>query len=368
MSPPVLENVPLAPRTTLGVGGPARYFAEAENEAELERLVAFARERDHAILVLGGGSNLLVADRGFDGLAVRLRGRRVEATRTPGGVSLVVEAGHGWDDLVALAVDEGWAGLECLSGIPGNVGAAPMQNIGAYGQEIAAALHRVRALDVGEGSFCDLDVGDCGLGYRTSHFKERWRGRYVITAVELRLLPGGDPTVRYPELAARLRQQGHANGPTLADVRAATLAIRRGKSMVLDENDPNRRSAGSFFTNPLVDAGLADAVADQAERMQSGGAESMPRFAQPDGRVKLSAAWLIERCGFSRGYRRGRAGLSSRHVLAVINRGGARAEDLVELAAEVRTRVADTFGVVLSPEPVLVGFEAEELALLTTAP
>jgi UDP-N-acetylmuramate dehydrogenase len=300
--------------------------------------------------VLGGGSNVVVADEGVDGLVVRmaLRGVRVEA----GGDRVVVRAAAGepWDALVALAVARGWAGVECLSGIPGLVGATPIQNVGAYGQEVSETIRAVRALDCATGRVHTLDPGQCAFGYRDSRFKSAEADRWVVLAVEYRLAPGGAPAVRYAELAEHLETRG-IRRPTLADVRASVLAIRRAKSMVLEPGDENRRSCGSFFTNPVVSAELADRVQALV------GDPAMPRWPQPDGRVKLAAAWLIERAGFPRGYRQGPVGLSTRHALAIVAHEGASARDVVALARRLQAAVEARFGIRLTPEPVFWGVQ-----------
>jgi UDP-N-acetylmuramate dehydrogenase len=362
--PPLTENTPLASHTTLGVGGPARYFAEYEDETRLRELLTFAQEGGHPLLILGGGSNLLVSDRGFEGLVIRPRSSGLRVEESSDRVGVWVSAGHDWDALVAFAVERGWAGIECLSGIPGQAGAAPMQNIGANGQEVAECLRAVRVLEIASGEDRWIAAEDCAFGYRTSHFKTTWQGRYVILELELALTPDGVPTVRKADLQARLQGRLASAEPSLQEVRNTTLELRREKSMLLEDSNPNRRSAGSFFTNPVVEAELADQVAEQAARLRPDRG-SMPRFAQSDGRAKLSAAWLIETAGFSRGYQRGPAGLSTAHVLALVNRGEAKAADLVALALQVKRTVTDTFGVTLTPEPVLVGFEPEEIAELT---
>jgi UDP-N-acetylmuramate dehydrogenase len=347
------EGVPLAPHTTLCVGGPARHFAEATTEAEVADALGWARARALPVLVLGGGSNLLVADRGFDGLVLRARLRGLTVESHGGEVVVTAGAGEAWDDVVARAVAEGWAGLECLSGIPGDAGATPVQNVGAYGQEIADTLAFVRAVDRATGAAVILDRAHCGFGYRDSVFKREDAGRFVITAVGYTLRRGGAPELRYAELARRFADTA---APSLADVREAVLALRRSKSMVLDPADENGRSAGSFFTNPVV-------AAAEAERLAAAHVD-LPRFPAPGGQVKLSAAWLIERAGFPRGTHDGPVGISTKHSLALVNRGGATAAALVAFAAKVREGVRARFGVTLAPEPVLVGFRPEELAAL----
>ena len=304
-------------------------------------------------LVLGGGSNLVVADRGYPGLVLKLdaRGRRVTPDRDH--VQVRVEAGHDWDELVAWAVAEDLAGIECLSGIPGRVGAAPMQNIGAYGQEVAGSLVEVEAVELTSGATHTFPADACELGYRTSRFKHRERGRWIVTAVTLRLQRGGSPVLRYAELVRRSAELGPT--PTLQQVRALVLAIRRSKSMVLDPADPDARSAGSFFTNPIVDDATADEVRARAARR--GITSDVPAWSMPTG-TKLAAAWLIERAGFGKGWGDGPAGLSTKHTLAIVNRGGATAADVLRVAATVRRGVRDAFGVTLVPEPVFVGFDA----------
>ncbi len=355
------EHVPLAPLTTLRVGGPARWLVEAATEAEVSDALAFARARALPTLVLGGGSNLLVADRGFAGLVLRVRcsGVRVETQ----GRTVLLDAGAGepWDTIVARAVASGWAGIECLSGIPGDVGATPIQNVGAYGQEVAETVVRVRAVDRATGGVVELDGAGCGFGYRDSVFKREARDRYVIVAVRFALRAGAAPTLRYAELAARFAGRADGDHPSLAEVRDAVLALRRAKSMVLDPGDENGRSAGSFFTNPTVDAAALPGVRERAAATLGPG-EAMPEFPAAGERVKLSAAWLIERAGFHKGTSDGAVGISTRHALALVNKGGATAAELVAFAARVRAGVAARFGVALVPEPVLVGFLREETA------
>ncbi len=352
-SPMVLrENVPLAPFTTLGVGGPARFFVEAEDEVQVVNALEFASLRNLPVFVLGGGSNLVVADSGFQGMVVRiaLRGIRQE---TAGRI--VAAAGEDWDSLVRLCVGQGLAGIECLSGIPGTVGGTPVQNVGAYGQEVSEVIASVRVLERKTPKTLDLDNAACGFSYRTSLFNGSERDRYVVLAVAFQLHPGAGPRIAYPELQRRF--EGRTVRPTLADVRAAVLRIREGKSMVLRTGDPDSKSAGSFFKNPIVsesDARFAEEAA--MSRASSKESSNMPCYPMGDGRVKLSAAWLIEHAGFSRGYCRGQAGLSSKHALAIINRGGATAGEILALMAEIQAAVDGLFHVKLVPEPVFVGF------------
>ena len=334
-------DVPLAGLTTLRLGGPARRLVDAETDEDVVSVVRDCDARGEPLLVLGGGSNLVVADSGFDGTVLQVATRGVEtAADAPHGLTFA--AGVDWDHAVALAVQEGYAGLEALSGIPGRAGAAPIQNVGAYGQEVAQTFARARVLDRRTGDVVELGPPQCRFGYRDSVFKHT--DRYVVLAVALTLEHSrlGAP-VRYAELARRL---GVEVGERVlaADVRDAVLELRRGKGMVLDPDDHDTWSAGSFFTNPLLDAEAAAALPDDA-----------PRWPERDGRVKTSAAWLIERAGYGKGYGERAAQVSGKHTLALTNRGGATADDLLALAREIRDGVRERFGVTLVNEPVLVG-------------
>jgi UDP-N-acetylmuramate dehydrogenase len=285
--------------------------------------------------------------------------RGVTVRPGPDRVVVMAEAGEPWDALVTSAVENGWAGLECLSGIPGLVGATPIQNVGAYGQEVCETVTEVEALDLRTGRRERLSAAECGFTYRDSRFKSADKGRFVVLRVTYALRPGGRPAVRYAELARHVEEKGLAE-PSLSDVREAVLALRRRKSMVLDPADPDARSVGSFFTNPIVPAATADALEDSLRQqglLREG--ERPPRFPARDGMVKLSAAWLIERAGLAKGYRRGNVGLSSRHTLAIVNRGGAVAAEVMALAREVRDRVRARFGITLVPEPVFVNLSLD---------
>jgi UDP-N-acetylmuramate dehydrogenase len=308
------------------------------------------READAAgtpLLLLAGGSNVVIADEGFDGLVLRIATRGIERGLQDGAVRLSVAAGESWDELVAGAVADGLVGVECLAGIPGSVGATPIQNVGAYGQEVSETIASVRVLDRRSGAVVELAPEQCGFGYRTSAFK-RAPGEHVVLAVEFVLARAEQSApVRYGELARALGVElGHS---ARADaVREAVLGLRRGKGMVLDPADPDSVSAGSFFTNPILEADAFAALEHRA-------GERPPTFPEPDGRVKTSAAWLVERAGFRRGYGDGRAGISSKHTLALVNRGGATTAELVALAREIAAGVQQRFGVELVPEPVFVG-------------
>ncbi len=338
------HDVPLAGLTTLGVGGPARLLIESRDADEAAAAVAEADAQGLPLLLLGSGSNLLVGDGGWDGLVLRSVDREGSETMDEEGlVQLRFGAGLGWDELVARAVASGWSGIEALSGIPGSLGAAPVQNIGAYGQELVEVVEEVEVYDRERRERRTLAAAECGFAYRHSLFKET--ERYVLLSVCLRLRrdPLSAP-IRYAELAGMLDLPLGARAP-LAEVREAVLGLRRRKGMVLDASDPDTRSAGSFFMNPVLDAAAAAALPVGA-----------PRWPQADGRVKTSAAWLIEQAGFGRGYSGGRAhvSLSTKHTLALTNRGGATASELIDLAREVRAGVQARFGLGLVPEPRLV--------------
>jgi UDP-N-acetylmuramate dehydrogenase len=336
-------DVALAPLTTLKLGGRARHFVLAQNEDDLAEALAWASREGLPTFVLGGGSNVVIPDVGVDGLVVALGMLGTRCERTPEHCLVAVAAGESWDGLVSWSVQEGLAGLECLSGIPGLVGATPIQNVGAYGQEVSETIQRVRAFDREERRFVTLDGSACEFGYRDSRFKGRDKDRFVVTEVTFALRPDGQPALAYPELKRAL---GGASA-TLAEVRDKVLALRRAKSMVLSEGDENARSCGSFFVNPVVEAATADLA-------QAGlGRPDMPRFPQADGRVKLSAAFLIENSGFTKGLRRGNVGISSRHALALVCHAGASAAELMTFAAEVQAGVQERTSVRLTPEPAL---------------
>lgn len=339
----------LSARTTLRIGGPARAHATFDSADSLRPHL----EAGGPVLLLGGGSNLVVADAGFPGTVLESTDASIVEEPDGDGVLWRVGAAHDWDALVRTAVERGLAGLECLSGIPGRVGAAPIQNIGAYGQEVVETVEAVEALEVATGRVERIPRDACAFGYRTSRFKHAEAGRWVVLAVWFRLRPG-PPTLRYAELARRAEEEGAAS---LAAVRDLVLSIRRGKSMVLDPSDPDARSAGSFFTNPV----LPDI--SQVEAASDGPVPQWP----VDGGTKLAAAWLIERAGFHRGWGDGPAGLSSKHTLAIVNRGGATAADVLDVAMRVRRGVRDRFGVTLVPEPVFVGFHSDDPTLVLDA-
>jgi UDP-N-acetylmuramate dehydrogenase len=343
-----LTEVSLADLTTLRLGGPARAVLRPDTEAELVDVVRTLDRAGSPLLLVGGGSNLVVADAGFAGTVVLVRTRCVdERNLADGGLELTAAAGEPWDELVAGTVEAGFGELAALSGIPGLVGAAPIQNIGAYGQELADVVRSVRVLDRRTGTVRDLAPADCGFGYRDSRFK-RDQGLAVL-AVNMHLTTADQP-VAYAELANALGLRVGASAPP-GPVRAAVLALRRGKGMVIepDDPDPDTRSAGSFFTNPVLRGEDATLAALQAQH------PDLPTYPAAEGNVKVSAAWLIERSGFTKGYGHGDARISAKHTLALTNRGRASTAELLALAAEIVAGVRDRFAITLTPEPVLIG-------------
>jgi UDP-N-acetylmuramate dehydrogenase len=344
----------LADLTTLRLGGPAGRLVEARTE---EDVVAAVREADAAgdpLLVLAGGSNVVVADDGFPGIVVLMGTRGFERRDEDGRAVLDVQAGEPWDPFVARCVEDGLAGVECLSGIPGSVGATPIQNVGAYGQEVAETITAVRVLDRRTGEVEELSAEACGFGYRTSVFK-RTPGRWVVLAVRFALLDSGRSLpLRYGELTRAVGVEAGATAP-LGDVREAVLELRRGKGMVVDPDDPDSVSAGSFFTNPILEAGEFARLQERA-RERVGPDADVPGWPEPDGRVKTSAAWLIEHAGFTKGHGDpATIAISAKHTLALTNRGAGTTALLVALAREVALGVHEAFGVDLHPEPVFVG-------------
>jgi UDP-N-acetylmuramate dehydrogenase len=343
----VFEEVPLAPYTTFQIGGPARWFAEALSEDDIASGIAFARERKLPLFILGGGSNLLVSDAGFPGLVLRIALRGIASTEESGRSIISAAAGEDWDGLVAYAVAADLAGVECLSGIPGTVGGTPVQNVGAYGQEVSQTIVTVRAFDREMGRFVDLPASDCGFSYRRSIFNSSQRERYVVSRVHYALRKDAPANFVYADVA-RYFAARNVTAPTLAEVRDAVRSIRAQKGMLLVPGDADCRSAGSFFKNPVVPASTLDSLALELKVEK----HSIPAYPAQQGEVKLSAAWLIERAGFAKGYALGNAGISSRHTLALVNRGGASATEVTALRDKVIAAVASRFAVRLEPEPV----------------
>jgi UDP-N-acetylmuramate dehydrogenase len=340
------QHVSLAPFTTFEIGGPARWFAEAATEADIEAAIEFASARKLRLFVLGGGSNLLVSDGGFDGLVLRicLRGVQVE------GAAVSAAAGEDWDALVARSVEAGLAGMECLSGIPGTVGGTPVQNVGAYGQEVSRTIRTVRVFDRTARSWMDLSNAECGFAYRHSRFNQGPdRDRFIVSRVTYALEANAPAAVTYADLKHYFKNEG-VTGPSLEQVRAAVLGIRLGKGMVVTGENPERRSAGSFFKNPIVSASELPRIAAAVSVEE----QEVPRYAAGPGEVKLPAAWLLERAGFVKGHRQGAAAVSTRHTLALTNQGGATAADIAALRDAIQSRVRQLFGISLEPEPVWV--------------
>jgi len=337
------EHVPLAPYTTFKIGGPARWFAEASTEAEILEAIDFARTRSLPLFTLGGGSNLLVSDAGFPGLVLRIALTGSEHVAD----TFRVAAGEDWDSFVSHVVDANYAGIECLAGIPGTVGGTPVQNVGAYGEEVAETIAAVRVLDLATLQFEDLSPEDCGFSYRRSIFNSTDRGRYIVTRVDYALRKNGNPRVAYADL--REYFSGSAE-PSLAEVSAAVRKIRHQKGMLIVPGDPDCRSAGSFFKNPVVSVDHYSQIAAQH-------AAEVPHYPAANGQIKLPAAWLVEQAGFHKGYSLGHAGISSRHTLALINRDNAKANDILALRDRIVTAVQRKFRIRLEPEPVLLGPE-----------
>jgi UDP-N-acetylmuramate dehydrogenase len=352
-------NVPLALLGTLGIGGAARWFLRAEHADDVAAARTWCDEQNISWFVLGGGSNVVIADRGFDGLVLQIGMRGTTISRDGEDWLIAAGAGESWDGVVHMAVDRGLAGIECLSGIPGTVGGTPIQNVGAYGQEVSSTIEQVIVYDCADRTVRSMSAAECGFSYRMSRFKSTDEGRFVVCETMFRLRPG-PPTATYADVAEYL-ERSKVSSPTLAVVRNAVLNIRRSKGMVVDARDPDSRSVGSFFMNPVV------TEADR-ERVASIAGERPPGFATHDGRVKIPAAWLIERSGFTKGYVDGAVGISTKHPLALVNRGGATAADVLRLARTVKQGVGDRFGVWLRPEPIFVGFDDDpDVDFLTKA-
>jgi UDP-N-acetylmuramate dehydrogenase len=365
------ENKPLAPFTTFGIGGPASWFVEATSEDEIVEAAAWARERGIQLFVLGGGSNLLVSDAGFNGLVLRIGLKDISVAEQPLEASHTIyqaAAGEDWNDCVERTVQDGCAGVECLAGIPGTVGGTPVQNVGAYGQEVSSSIARVRAYDLQTRAFVEFTAAECAFSYRRSRFNSTDRGRYIVTRVDFQLIPNGAPTLKYADLQRAFADRlSDAPPPTLVEVAAAVRRVRQNKGMLLVEGDPDCQSAGSFFKNPLV-------TEEQLRRIAATvpAAQAPPRFpagpeAEP-GLVKVPAAWLIEQAGFSKGYTLGAAAISSKHTLALVNAGiagksgspaarrTATADEILALARQIGDAVEAKFHIRLQMEPVLLGF------------
>jgi UDP-N-acetylmuramate dehydrogenase len=344
------ESVPLAPLTTLGIGGSARFFVKAESARDVEQAVALARAKKLPLFVLGRGSNLVISDRGWDGLVLQIGIPGID--EASGQRKGVLEAGAGvdWDTFVAHCTSRNYAGVECMSGIPGSVGGTPVQNVGAYGQEVSETVVSLLAFDLATDAIRTLDAVECEFSYRTSIFNSSQRGQFIILRVTYALVPDGNPSLRYDDL-----QKYFAGGdrtPTLSETRQAVRQIRASKGMLISPGEPDNRSAGSFFKNPLLSRSQHEELTRRAAERNM----QVPSYPALSQQKKVSAAWLVENAGFSKGYRHGRAGISSKHALALVNRGGATAGDIVALKDEIQARVEQVWGIRLEPEPEFVGF------------
>jgi UDP-N-acetylmuramate dehydrogenase len=346
------ENIPLAPLTTFRIGGPARFFVEADTPAAVQQAVTSARSRNLPLFVLGGGSNLVIADSGWPGLVLRVAIIGIE--QLPGShegkILFRVGAGEPWDRFVSHAVVAQCAGIECLSGIPGSVGGTPVQNVGAYGQEVSQTIESLEVFDLRDGQIRELCREACGFSYRTSIFNTTERGRFIILRVTYALVPGGNARIEYADLKRHF--SGRETRPNLAETREAVRHIRALKGMLIVEGDPDCRSAGSFFKNPV----LTETQHEDLRQRALAKGFPVPTYPALEASRKVSAAWLVEKSGFARGYGFGHVGISSKHSLAIINRGGATAAEVLDLKNEIQQRVEEIWGVKLEPEPVMVGF------------
>ena len=342
------ENVPLAPLTTMQVGGPARFFVEALTTDDVREAVAYSNSRNLPLFVLGGGSNLIVSDSGWPGLVLKIAIPGINHRHVHGRVYFDVGAGEDWDAFVATAVQHNCAGIECLSGIPGSVGGTPVQNVGAYGQEVSETIVALTALNMDTGNEEEFENVDCSFAYRTSLFNTAVRGKYVILRVMFALPHDGEPRLTYGDLKKHF--SGWETKPTLADVREAVRQIRASKGMLITAGAPDSRSAGSFFKNPVLTADQFDELRQRA----AGRGLDVPSYPALDAQRKVSAAWLVEQSGFRKGYESGHAGISSKHALAIVNRGGAKAAEIIALKNEIERQVENTWGVHLETEPVFL--------------
>ncbi len=346
----VQENISLAPFTTLKVGGKARFFVSAETEEQVLEAIAFAEEYDLNVFILGGGSNVLIADAGFDGLVVQINLQGIETAEKDGSIYVTAQAGEDWDEFVAFCVGKNLQGIECLSGIPGFVGGTPVQNVGAYGQEVSETITTVRAFDRKSREILELTNADCGFQYRRSIFNTKEKNRFIVLAVTFALKTGGKPKIVYKDLLDFFCDKT----PTLAETREAVCRIRAEKAMLVRQGGVDSNSVGSFFKNPVVSKSDFERIVEIAKKM---GFENVPHFPVGEENIKIPAAWLIEKSGFRKGYAKGRAGLSSRHTLALINRGSASAAEILRLKDEIQAKVKNTFNTELKVEPVFIGFD-----------
>jgi len=346
----IRESVPLGPLTTFKVGRPTRYLVEAKTITEVGKAVTFARAHGLSLFVLGGGSNLVISDTGWPGLVLKVAISGIEERNENGRSLFEVGAGEEWDNFVARAVTRNCAGVECLSGIPGNVGGTPIQNVGAYGQEVAETIESVLAWDLKDGQLHEMCGEACGFKYRTSIFNTTDRGRYIILRVTYALVPQGEPRIQYADLKQHFA--GWHKTPTLTDTREAVRRIRASKAMLIIPGDEDCRSAGSFFKNPV----LAPEQYEELTKRAAAKGLQIPSYPALEAQRKVSAAWLGENSGFGKGYSHGRVGISRKHALAIVNRGAATAADILALKEHIQQRVEDIWGIHLEPEPVFVGF------------
>jgi UDP-N-acetylmuramate dehydrogenase len=344
------ENVSLGALTTFRIGGPARFLVEAQSLADVQGAVSFARTKNLPLFVLGGGSNLVIADSGWPGIVLKIALSGIERSgEHEGKILFNVGAGESWDRFVSHAVASKCAGVECLSGIPGSVGGTPVQNVGAYGQEVSHTITSVQVFDLKDSQVRDLCAEACGFAYRSSIFNTSERGRFIILRVVYGLTPGGEPHLEYADLKRHF--EGRETPPNLAETREAVRHIRARKGMLIVEGDPDSRSAGSFFKNPVLSE---EQHRDLENRARAKGL-IVPSYPALERQKKVSAAWLVEQSGFARGYTSGKVGISSKHALALVNRGGATAAEVLALKDQIQDRVAEIWGVRLEPEPVFVG-------------
>jgi UDP-N-acetylmuramate dehydrogenase len=349
----IREQVLLAPYTTFRIGGPARFFCDVHTEAELLEAVQFARERNLAIFVLGGGSNLLIGDSGFDGLVLHIAIDTPTQAHSDGNViDDVAAAGTDWNSFVLQICEQGISGIECLAGIPGTIGGTPVQNVGAYGQEVANTITHVRALDLETLTYITLTHEQCSFAYRRSLFNTTHRNRYIVTQVTFRFDRTAAPALTYPDLQRHFAT--HTQPSTPIEIYHAVREIRHSKGMLIVEGEPDCRSAGSFFKNPIVpESALAPLAAELSLP-----AEKIPHWPAAPGSIKLPAAWLLEQAGFHKGftqYPESPAGISSRHTLALINRGNATSSDIAALRDTIQREVHRRFHIQLEQEPVSLG-------------
>src|SRR5258708_2277271 len=347
------ESVPLAPLTTFHLGGPARFFVEAKSASEVQEAIAFAQSKNLPLFLLGGGSNLLIADTGWPGLVLKIAILGIDrhsGTDDEGKVLFDAGAGESWDRFVSHSVVAKCAGVECLSGIPGSVGGTPVQNVGAYGQEVSQTIESVEVLDTKDSQVRELCREACGFAYRSSIFNTTERGRFIILRVTYALTPGGAPYIDYADLKHHF--EGRETRPNLAETREAVRHIRARKGMLIVAGDPDCQSAGSFFKNPV----LTEAQHEDLQKRAAAKGLHLPSYPALEKSHKVSAAWLVEKSGFARGYGFGHVGISSKHALAIVNRGGATASEVLALKDQIQQRVEELWSVHLEQEPVMLGF------------